>query len=85
MTHVIYQSGRKPLDLDALTLPDGRQARRLDRDELEIVLGKLGVRFRPGSGRDAMLLNYSIWLGEHPRVQEPRVMDRRPPDGPKAA
>jgi hypothetical protein len=27
MSFMIFQSRRKPLDLDALTLPDGRQAR----------------------------------------------------------
>jgi hypothetical protein len=87
MAHVIFQSGRKPLDLDALQLPDGRQARSLDRDVLERELAALGVKFKPGSGRDALLLNYSLWLGENPPAATgPRVMVRpKPPEPPKAA
>jgi hypothetical protein len=77
MTFTIYQTGRRPLDLDVLTLPDGRKARTVDRDELEIVLGKLGVKFTPGSGRDAMLLNYSLYLGEQRKSDPP--IDPRPP------
>jgi hypothetical protein len=73
MTFTIFRTGRKPLDLDTLTLPDGRRARGVDRDELEIVLAKLGVKFTPGSGRDAMLLNYSLFLGEQRKPDPPRA------------
>ena len=55
MTHVISRNG-KSVDLDAVTLPDGRVARLLSREELEaelLSMNVVGVGY--GQGRDGLV------------------------------
>jgi hypothetical protein len=57
---MIFKNGRM-MDLSALIL-DGRPARTVGRDELEVRLRDLGVPVKIGQGRDSMLELYAAHL-----------------------
>jgi len=59
MPFMIFRNG-KALDLDAVTLPDGRRARSLSRDELENELVAMKVPgISAGQGKDSMVEIFS--------------------------
>jgi hypothetical protein len=60
MAHILLKNGRM-VDLSALVL-DGRPARTVGRDELEVRLRDLGVPVKVGQGRDSMLELYATYL-----------------------